>query len=63
MVRTSSYLAPLALMASAAMGKEVEPNLEIAAELYESGQIHDSIMANKLVRHPRCTALERLSGH
>ncbi|KAH6685949.1 hypothetical protein F5X68DRAFT_241299 [Plectosphaerella plurivora] len=47
MVRTA-YLAPLALMASAAMGKEVEPNLEIAAELYESGEIHNSIMADKL---------------
>lgn len=51
MVRTASYLAPLALMASAALGKEVEPNLEIAAELYESGEIHDAIRANKLACH------------
>lgn len=50
MVRTASYLGSLALLASTALGKEVEPNAEIAAEFYDSGKIHESIIANKLVR-------------
>lgn len=49
MVLNASRLGYLALLASSAVGKEIEPNAEIAAELYDSGKVHDSIMANKLV--------------
>jgi hypothetical protein len=49
MVYTQSYLGPLALLAAVVSGKEIQPNAEIAAELYDSGVIHQEIMENKLV--------------
>lgn len=52
MVHSKSYLGSLALLVAAATGKEMQPNAQVAAELYDSGVIHDQIMENKIVRQP-----------
>ena len=49
MVYTQSYLGSLALLAAIVSGKEIQPNADIAAELYDSGVIHQEIMETKLV--------------
>lgn len=52
MVRASSYLGSLAVLAASAVGKEIQPNEAIAAELYDSGIVHEQMMASKKVRSP-----------
>lgn len=56
MVRASSYLGSLAVLATSAMAKEVQPNAAIAAELYDSGIIHQQVIANKKVPAGRVPA-------
>lgn len=58
MVRASSYLGSLAVLAASAVGKEIEPNADLAAELYDSGVIHEQIIASKKV-----TGSEQLNIH
>jgi hypothetical protein len=50
MVRTSPILGSLALLATVASAKEMPVNEEKAARLYDSGKVHESIMARKKVR-------------
>lgn len=59
MVRAASYLGSLALLASTALGKEVEVNEARAEELYDSGVVHKSLMDHKLVR---CSSPLQLYG-
>ncbi|KAL2212056.1 hypothetical protein CC79DRAFT_1302335 [Sarocladium strictum] len=47
MVRTSPLLGSLALLAAVASAKEMPVNEEKAARLYDSGKMHESIMARK----------------
>lgn len=52
MVGAKSCLKGIALFASAAFGREMamaENNAAISAEQYESGQVHESLMAAKMV--------------
>ncbi|KAJ3958328.1 hypothetical protein N0V92_005091 [Colletotrichum tropicale] len=53
MVRASSYLGSLAVLAASAVGKEIEPNADLAAELYDSGVIHEQIIASKKAEFAR----------
>jgi hypothetical protein len=52
MVRANQYLGGLALMAGSAVAKEIAVNEQVAAELYDSGVIHNEIMESKIVRFP-----------
>lgn len=49
MVRSSSLLGSLALLASAVTAKEMPVNASKAVKLYESGKVHETIMARKKV--------------
>ncbi|KFA73896.1 hypothetical protein S40288_00935 [Stachybotrys chartarum IBT 40288] len=57
MVHSKSYLGSLALLVAAATGKEMQPNAQVAAELYDSGVIHDQIMENKISQWTRAREL------
>lgn len=50
MVRTSPLLGSLALLAATVSAKEMPVNEEQAARLYDSGVIHETIMARKKVK-------------
>jgi hypothetical protein len=45
------YLSTLAVLCSATWAKEMAVNEVAAKELYDSGLVHDSIMAAKMVCH------------
>lgn len=49
MVRANQYLGGLALVAGSAMAKEIAVNEQKAAELYDSGIVHNEIMQSKIV--------------
>lgn len=55
MVRTASYLAFVAVLASSTLAKEMEPDAARAAELYDSGIVHERLMNMKMVRAVTCT--------
>lgn len=50
MVRASSYIGSLAMLAASAVAKEIQPNDAIAAEFYDSGKVHEQVIASKKVR-------------
>lgn len=49
MVRASSYLGSLAVLAASAMAKEIQMNDAISAEFYDSGKVHEQVIAAKKV--------------
>ncbi|TFL02946.1 hypothetical protein BDV98DRAFT_565105 [Pterulicium gracile] len=53
MVRTASYLAFVAVLASSTLAKEMEPDAARAAELYDSGIVHERLMNMKMNQFAR----------
>lgn len=45
----ASYFGTLALLCAAALGKEMPVNEAVAEELYDSGIVHERLMAKKMV--------------
>ena len=57
MVKATAALAPLALWASSAVGKEIQPDAERGVRLYDSGIIHNELMSRKMVSFYHVTCL------
>ena len=54
MVGVTTCLRGIGLLATAVMAREMamaENNAQISKEMYESGQVHESLMAAKMVGH------------